>query len=204
MRMSFALFQLHQMAVTGLLLKVTPLFWHRVVPFTQIQMMSGAFQPYAKGECAPVADPYANYRAPEPGPCLNIGGISDIRSLVGSAGRNDDVLTVQSGADVDITAPPEGSKNGMPGMAFFQDIQTQLGNDGHFPNGENKLSSGGNLNITGTAYFPTQSVKVTSNAVFGSRAPATSFVAYELHFGGASTINVHPHSSATARPLQSR
>jgi len=39
MRMSFALFQLHQMAVTGLLLKVTPLFWHRVVPFTQIQMM---------------------------------------------------------------------------------------------------------------------------------------------------------------------
>ena len=267
--------------------------------FCAVGGASGAFQPYAKGECAPVADPYANYRAPEPGPCLNIGGISDIRSLVGSTGRNDDddddddderegqqfggdegrnggnknnlggavenltgdnislppgtycggltidgrnvrflpgnhiildgplifrnnaeaigedvtfvmnglasVLTVQSGADVDITAPPEGSKAGMPGMAFFQDVQTQLGNDGKFPNGENKLSSGGNLNITGTAYFPTQSVKITSNAVFGSRAPATSFVAYELQFGGASTINVAvDHERADLPPIMPR
>jgi len=70
------------------------------------------------------------------------------------------VLTVQSGADVDITAPLEGSKVGMPGMAFFQDVQTQAGIDGHFPNGENKLSSGGNLNITGTAYFPTQTARI--------------------------------------------
>ena len=252
---------------------------------------SGTFQPYAKGECARVSDPYVNRRAPEPGPCINIGDISDIRGNGGSetvevestgpsatsqaisgdggggpsgggSGRNenltgsnvslppgtycggltidgrnvrflpgdhiildgplifrnnaqavgDDVtfimnglestLTVQSGASVELSAASRGP---LAGLVFFQDVQTQLGTDGVFPNGINSMSSGGQLNITGTAYFPTQTMKITSNAVFGSHAPATSFIAYDIHFGGNATINVAvDHKRAGLPPIMPR
>jgi hypothetical protein len=251
---------------------------------------SGTFQPYAKGECARVADPYANRRAPEPGPCINIGDISDVRSVSGSEtlgpanggttaaistiddggegasassssrvenligsnvylapgtycggltvnGENvrflpgdhiildgplifknkaqvdgdgvsfvmnglDSTVTVQSGASVALSAPTKGP---LSGLVFFQDVQTQFGADGVLPNGINSMSSGGQLNITGTAYFPTQTMQVTSNAVFGSHAPATSFIAYDIHFGGNAAINVAvDHKRAGLPPIMPR
>ena len=254
--------------------------------FCAVGGSAGSFQPYAKGDCAPVADPYVNRQAPAPGSCVNIGQISDIRGS-GSKGNNrpstgpsessqvlddfdgsgsaggrqnltgsnvslppgtycggltvdginvtflpgdhimldgplifrnsaqadgdgvtfvmnglDSVLTVQSGANVDLKAP---SKGPLAGLVFFQDVQTQLGTNGILPNGTNSLNSGGELNITGTAYFPTQRVRVTSNAVFGSHAPATSFIAYDVQFGGRATINVAvDHKRAGLPPIMPR
>lgn len=252
----------------------------------------GRFQPYIKGDCAPVSDPYQYVKAPEAGICKNEGNIRDIRQLildnedridsaatsildrVGSdadgagtaqwlAGffaenltgsnttlqpgtycggltvdgtnvrfapgnhiildgplifRNDaqavgdgvtfvmkglpSVLSVESGANVSLKAPSSGE---LAGLAFFQDVETQLGNDGIFPNGVNSLSSGGQLNVTGTVYFPTQSVSVVSDSVFGAHAPATSFIAYDLKFAGNSDIRVAvDHQRAGLPPIMPR
>lgn len=112
------------------------------------------------------------------------------------------VLRIESGANVALKAPSTGE---MAGLAFFQDVQRELGVEGVFPNGENVLSSGGSLNVTGTVYFPTQSVKVVSNAVFGAEAPATSFVAYELSFAGNADIRVAvDHQKAGLPPIMPR
>lgn len=265
--------------------------------FCAVGGATGQYQPYAKGNCAPLSDPYAQMQAPEPGLCINIGNIRDIRNIAnnaastvdelggprqtvasiggdgidgggsgGSGGtidgvvenltgsnvtlqpgtycggltidgenvrfapgnhimldgplifRNDaqavaedatfvmnglnSVLQVQSGSDVHIKAPITGN---LAGMAFFQDVQPQTGVAGNFPNGTNSLSSGGSLNVTGTVYFPTQTVSVVSNSVFGSQAPATSFIAYDLKFAGNSKIRVAvDHQRAGLPPIMPR
>ena len=261
--------------------------------FCAVGGATGQYQPYAKGDCAPVRDPYAQMQAPEPGLCINIGNIRDIRNIANNAAsqvdenggftqtvafiggdggggggggtvggivenltgsnvtlqpgtycggltvdgenvrfapgnhimldgplvfRNDaqavaedatfvmnglnSVLQVQSGSDVDIKAPAEGA---LAGMAFFQDVQPQMGVAGNFPNGMNSLSSGGSLNVTGTVYFPTQTVSVVSDSVFGSQAPATSFIAYQLNFAGNSDIRVAvDHQRAGLPPILPR
>ena len=262
--------------------------------FCAVGGASGQYQPYVKGDCAPVSDPYVNRRAPAAGSCINLGLIRDIRNIAGNVAsvvdrttgalasaagingleggdggsgglagsivenltgsnvtlqpgtycggltvdgrnvrfaegnhimldgplifRNDaqavgdgvtfvmkglpSVLQVQSGSQVNIKAPADGE---LAGMAFFQDVQTQLGADGVFPNGMNRLSSGGELNVTGTVYFPTQSVSVTSNSVFGSQAPATSFIAYDLTFAGNADIRVAvDHQRAGLPPIMPR
>lgn len=112
------------------------------------------------------------------------------------------VLRIESGANVNIKAASTGE---LAGLAFFQDVQRELGVEGIFPNGENLLSSGGSLNVTGTVYFPTQSVKVVSDSVFGAEAPATSFVAYDLSFDGNADIRVAvDHQQAGLPPIMPR
>jgi len=252
----------------------------------------GRFQPYIKGDCAPVSDPYEYVRAPEPGTCKNEGNIRDIRqeildreaqidsaasSILDRFGRDpadgegtaqwlasffenttgsnttllpgtycggltvdgtnvrfapgnhiildgplifrndaqaigDDVtfvmkglpsvLSIETGANVRIKAPSSGE---LAGLAFFQDVETRLGVDGIFPNGINLLSSGGQLDVTGTVYFPTQSVYVVSDSVFGAQAPATSFIAYNLEFAGNADIRVAvDHQRAGLPPIMPR
>ena len=74
-----------------------------------------------------------------------------------------------------------------------------------FPNGINELASGGELNVTGAVYFPTQTVEVKGNSVFGSNAPATSFIAYNVDFYGSPTINVSvDHQRAGLPPILPR
>lgn len=253
---------------------------------------TGQFQPYVKGDCAAVNDPYKHISAPAAGICKNEGNIRDIRQMIldreaqidgaasslldrfgGNPGngagtarflasffenttgsnttlqpgtycggltvdgtnvrfapgnhimlggplifRNDaqavgdevtfvmkglpSVLSIESGANVSISAPSSGE---LAGLAFFQDVDTQLGTDGIFPNGINLLSSGGELNVTGTVYFPTQSVYVVSDSVFGAQAPATSFIAYDLKFAGNSDIRVAvDHQRAGLPPIMPR
>jgi len=247
---------------------------------------SGSFQPYAKGDCAPVVDPYANHKAPAAGSCINVGSISDIRSTTtsetgaggggkktpkgpggkpgsggGGAGgaenrtgsnvslppgtycggltvdgtsvtflpgnhimldgplvfRNNadaiandvtfvmkgesSILNIVSGAIVEAKAPSTGN---LAGMAFFQDVH-HAPNSSAFPNGINYMASGGELNVTGTVYFPTQTVEVAGQAVFGSNAPATSFIAYNVDFYGSPTINVSvDHQRAGLPPIMPR
>jgi len=220
----------------------------------------GKFQPYAKGDCAPVEDPYKYHKAPAPLPCINLGDISDIRlsteqnieNLTGSnitlapgsycggvtvdginvrflpgthtivdgplifrnnavaAGDGvtfvmsglDSTLNIQTGAQVNIKAPNSGP---LAGLVFFQDVGTQTGTGGIFPNGINILSSGGSLDVTGTVYFPTQTVEVQGNSAFGSNAPATSFIAYNIDFYGSPTIHISvDHHRAGLPPIMPR
>jgi len=220
----------------------------------------GNYQPYAKGDCAPVEDPYKYHKAPAPLPCINLGGISDIRvspdptaqNLTGSnitlapgsycggvtvdginvrflpgthtiidgplifrnnaeavgdgvtfvmSGLNS-TLNIESGAQVNMKAPSIGP---LAGLAFFQDVENQTGSAGKFPNGINILSSGGSLDVTGTVYFPTQTVEVQGKSSFGSNAPATSFIAYNIDFYGSPTINISvDHQRAGLPPLMPR
>lgn len=242
---------------------------------------SGNFQPYAKGDCAPVADPYANHRAPAAGPCVNLGSIRDIRTATGSGGggatqvtqqlgggdgggdgvvenltgsnvslppgtycggltvdgtnvdflpgnhiildgplifRNaaestangvtfimkgeSSTLNIQSGARLNAKAPATGA---LAGLVFFQDTVHNAADAGTFPNGINSLASGGELNVTGTVYFPTQTVEVQGVSVFGSNAPATSFIAYNADFYGSPIINVSvDHQRAGLPPIMPR
>jgi len=242
---------------------------------------NGTFQPYAKGDCAPVADPYQYHRAPAADSCVNLGPIRDIRSetssgstgggkraakevggggggaansenLTGSnvslppgtycggltvdginvtflpgehimldgplifrngadATANDvtfvmkgenATLDVVSGATVNVKAPSTGP---LAGLVFFQDVHHAPASSTKFPNGINSLASGGELNVTGTVYFPTQSVEVQGKSVFGSNAPATSFIAYNVDFYGSPTINVSvDHQRAGLPPIMPR
>ncbi len=248
--------------------------------------VSGNYQPYGKGDCAPVADPYVYTQAPAAGPCINLGAIVDIRSAVNTttkgAGANpstskevgggnggggggsivenltgsnvslppgtycggltvdgqnvtflpgnhimldgpltfrngaeavaDDVtfvmkgesstLNIVSGAYVKVTAPGTGA---LAGLVFFQDVHHGSSDASAYPNGINYMASGGELNITGTAYFPTQTVEVAGQSVFGSNAPATSFIAYNVDFYGSPTINVSvDHQRAGLPPIMPR
>jgi len=111
-------------------------------------------------------------------------------------------LNIQSGSEVDVKAPGEGA---LAGLAFFQDVNHNSASPATFPNGFNTLSSGGELNVTGTVYFPTQTIEVNGQAVFGSNAPATSFIAYNADFYGSPIINVSvDHQRAGLPPVLPR
>ena len=115
------------------------------------------------------------------------------------------VLTVETGSYVNIKAPKDGP---MAGLAVYQDkdgdtpppkagrpasrmMMSALrdapapseGGD-NMPTAVNLLSSGGELNVTGTLYFPTQALDVLGDSVLGARAPATSFIAHQVTFAG--------------------
>lgn len=107
------------------------------------------------------------------------------------------VVTVESGSYVDIKAPKTGD---MAGLAFFQDRNVTVAADTSAKTnkgkgqtsivgapgatGVNLISSGGELNVTGTMYFPTQALDVLGDSVLGARAPATSFIAHQVTFAG--------------------
>lgn len=108
------------------------------------------------------------------------------------------IVTVETGAQVTLKAPQSGA---MAGLAIYQDADAS-GDLKDLPNGVSLISSGGNLNVIGTMYFPTQALDVGGDSVLGAQAPATSFIAYELAFGGDTSANVDvDHIEAGLPPL---
>lgn len=124
------------------------------------------------------------------------------------------VMTVESGSFVNIKAPKDGP---MAGMAIYQDRDGDASNSGlaprmarsmsvrssgsgsgpapsgngsNMPTGINLISSGGELNVTGTMYFPTQALDVLGKGVLGAKAPATSFIAHQVTFADDSQAAV--------------
>ena len=96
------------------------------------------------------------------------------------------VVTVESGSKVNVKAPKSGP---MAGLAFFQD-KSSVKNLQDLPSGVNLLSSGGELNVTGTMYFPTQALEIIGDSVLGAKAPATSFIAHQVTFAGSTKAEV--------------
>ncbi|RZV36149.1 MAG: hypothetical protein EX271_12515 [Acidimicrobiales bacterium] len=97
------------------------------------------------------------------------------------------VVTVESGSYVDVKAPKSGP---LAGLAFYQDESVVNPNIKLPPVGVNLLSSGGELNVTGTMYFPDQALDVLGDSVLGAKAPATSFIAYQVTFAGSTKAEV--------------
>ncbi|MGJ8563417.1 MAG: TadE/TadG family type IV pilus assembly protein [Alphaproteobacteria bacterium] len=127
---------------------------------------------------------------------------------------NNAVVTVESGSYVDIKAPRSGSMAGLAffqdrngstsstgggtgslqnNLAYMSSAAESIyadeapSSDPSAPSGitgVNLISSGGELNVTGTMYFPTQALDVLGDSVLGARAPATSFIAHQVTFAG--------------------
>lgn len=139
------------------------------------------------------------------------GASADAQDVSFVLSGQDAVVTVESGSYVNIKAPKTGP---MAGLAFFQDQHgskspISTGRDAvkrptrlaaadlrneqtpkkaptrpSKATGVNLISSGGELNVTGTMYFPTQALDVVGDSVLGAKAPATSFIAYQVTFSG--------------------
>lgn len=121
-------------------------------------------------------------------------------------------VMVDSGASLWVKAPDHGP---YAGLAFFQNKAAASLNEGdgkkkkkkasEFPTGKSELKGGATMSILGTVYLPAQELKVGSDSGLGTRAPATSFIAYDVAFEGGSRINVAvDHVAAGLPPLLPR
>jgi len=89
-------------------------------------------------------------------------------------------LKIEKGADVFVKAPSNGS---LAGLAFIQKPFLQLGKK-KAKREVSEVKSGGKLEILGTLYFPENTLKISGDdSAVGAQAPATSFIAYNIHFG---------------------
>ncbi len=112
-------------------------------------------------------------------------------------------LKIELGAELRVKAPKNGA---YPGIAFFQvPPEADNGETLTYPTGVSTLSSGGQLDVEGTLYFPTQSLEISGESYFGSQAKATSFIAYEVGFSGNTIAQVSvDYRAAGLPPLEPR
>jgi hypothetical protein len=117
---------------------------------------------------------------------------------------NSAVLNISKGAEVDFKAPSSGPREGL----VFMEMAGDTFWDRFAEVKQHEISSGGKLNITGTAYFPNQSILVNgSGTEMGAEAPATSFIAKTLAFNGENSSKVQvkvDHRAADLPPLLPR
>ena len=115
---------------------------------------------------------------------------------------DDSYLDIDRGSSFEIKAPRDGR---YAGLAFFQDRRSLTTSPYNYPNTETVIRSGGNLRITGTAYFPTQKIRFIGGSILASQAPSTSFTAYNLSFDDGAKIEVAVnHVSAGLPPILTR
>jgi hypothetical protein len=114
-------------------------------------------------------------------------------------------LKIEKNSNVYIKAPRFGDRKG---LAFIQDVIPEFGQNSKLPNGKNEIKSGGQLNVLGTLYFPTQTIQISGeNSQMGAQSPATSFIAYDIHFKGkaGSSVSVKvDHVAAGLPPMLPR
>lgn len=105
-------------------------------------------------------------------------------------------LIIETGAEAAFIAPDDGT---YAGLVFYQKPATGT-STANYPDGQSIIGSGGGLDITGTAYFPTQELIITSDKPVASQAPATSFIAYRMKFAGRSFTEIHVDHEAGGIP----
>lgn len=110
-------------------------------------------------------------------------------------------LIIETGAQASFIAPSTGD---YAGLVFYQKPAAGT-STANYPDGQSIIGSGGGLNITGTAYFPTQELIITSDKPVASQAPATSFIAYRMKFAGKSYTEIHvDHEQGGIPPILPR
>jgi hypothetical protein len=113
-------------------------------------------------------------------------------------------LRIEKGADVYVKAPSVGTRKG---LAFME--MPGAGGDQNKPGFlPSMITSGGQLTVLGTLYFPTQKLIVSgSGTKLGAEADSTSFIAYNVIFEGESGSEVLVqvnHRSAGLPPVEPR
>lgn len=134
-------------------------------------------------------------------------------------------VKIESGSSLYIKAPETGN---YAGIAFFQSVDMATGGKdikmkpkrdketkttSMVPDiATSELKGGANMDILGTVYLPAQMMKIGDSGL-GTRAPATSFIAYRVAFEGGSQIEIAmdhasvglptgPNSDSSARLLK--
>lgn len=119
-------------------------------------------------------------------------------------------LKIKDNSQVYLKAPSTGT---YAGLVFYQTPVDGKNNSKKKKKPKKKndkiekseIVSGGGLNIIGTAYFPTQELKITSLNPVVTQSPATSFIAYRLKVGGRANLQIHvDHEAGGIPPLLPR
>ena len=147
--------------------------------------------------------------------------VKDTASVVGDGvtiilgGRNAH-LKVESEGRLSLKAPKQGSLEGLvvvedtseKNSSFFASTSAfdNDDDDGEAERLTSRITSGGELIVTGTVYLPTHAVEVTGDdSGLGSHAPSTSFIADTLLFDGTGQVRISvDHEAAGLPPVQPR
>jgi len=114
----------------------------------------------------------------------------------------DSVFYIEQGSDFYLKAPASGPT---AGLAIFQDANSALKGTSKRPTATSELSGGSNMVIVGTVYLPTQGISIFGQSSYGSSAPATSYIGYDVSFSGNSKITLNvDHSTAGLPPILPR
>ncbi|PHR60199.1 MAG: hypothetical protein COA43_07835 [Robiginitomaculum sp.] len=108
------------------------------------------------------------------------------------------ILLIEKNAQLTIKAPSKGT---YAGIALYhaeeQTLRRKIKDKGKK---KHLITSGGGLSITGTVYFPTSNLEITSESPVVSRAPATSFIVNRLTVSGRAHVEVHVDHEAGGIP----
>ncbi|GGX68288.1 hypothetical protein GCM10011309_17580 [Litorimonas cladophorae] len=114
-------------------------------------------------------------------------------------------MSIESGSSLKIKAATDGPRKG---LAFMQMIDQSAAGNRAPEAGVNRIASGGQLSMSGTAYFPEQTLIITGeNTHIGSSSPAVGLIADTISFRGARGSRVElavDHVKAGIPPIEPR
>ena len=88
-------------------------------------------------------------------------------------------IDINGSANLDLTAPAEGSGADYEGILMYQDRDAS--------SGTNKINGSSSNNLVGSLYFPSQAVEFSGNSTSGSSC--LRLVALTVKFGGNSGMS---------------
>ena len=135
--------------------------------------------------------------------------VKDTASVVGEGvtvilAGNEAHLKVESEGRLSLKAPKNGK---LKGLVVAEDTaRPSISPDEEVERLTSRITSGGELLVTGTVYLPTHAVEVTGDdSGLGSHAPSTSFIADTLLFDGTGQVRISvDHEAAGLPPVQPR
>ena len=114
-------------------------------------------------------------------------------------------LNIESGSSLKIRSATEGPRKG---LAFIQVADTDAPGNRAPIAGTNRISSGGSISMSGTAYFPEQTLLISGEDThFGANSPAVGLIAKTIKFRGGRGSRVAigvDHEKAGIPPIQPR
>ena len=114
-------------------------------------------------------------------------------------------LNIESGSSLDIRSAITGPR---AGLAFMQMIDPSLPGNREQLTGVNRIASGGSITMSGTAYFPEQTLMFSGeNTRLGANSPAVGLIADKIEFRGQRGSGVEigvDHVQAGIPPIQPR
>jgi len=111
-------------------------------------------------------------------------------------------VQIMNGSSLYIKAPSEGD---MAGLAFFQDKASLTDKNGKTQTTKSDLKGGSKMVIVGTVYMPYTDIRISGDSSYGTNAPATSFIGWNVGFEDKANITAKiDHASAGLPPILPR